>query len=39
MDALEATYDSQFRIVFDAIRQLMVDPEPEGAPRIGFKTT
>ena len=26
LDALEATYDAQFRVVFDAIRELMVPP-------------
>jgi len=35
-DALEKKYDQQFRIVFDAIRELMVPP---GKPRrkIGFE--
>jgi hypothetical protein len=39
VDALEAKYDKHFRVVFDAIRQLMVEPEPPGTQRIGFKTT
>jgi hypothetical protein len=39
VDALESKYDKHFRVVFDALRQLMVDPEPPGAQRIGFKTT
>jgi hypothetical protein len=35
LDALERKYDSQFRVVFDAIRQLMaVDAKPRR--RIGF---
>jgi hypothetical protein len=36
--ALENKYDSQFRVVFDAIRELMEGPPPEPAqkPRIGF---
>ncbi len=35
--ALENKYDSQFRIVFDAIRQLMEGPPPDPPkPRIGF---
>src|SRR4030042_6231436 len=29
LDALEKKYDAQFRVVFDAIRQLMAPPEPE----------
>ena len=28
LEALEKKYDSQFRVVFDAIRQLMTPPEP-----------
>jgi len=39
VDALEAKYDKHFRVVFEAIRQLMVEPEPPGTQRIGFKTT
>jgi hypothetical protein len=36
LEALEQKYDVQFKIVFDAIRQLMTPPEKE--PRkIGFK--
>ena len=33
--ALEAKYDSQFKVVFDAIRQLMTPPDPPRR-RIGF---
>jgi hypothetical protein len=33
--ALEAKYDSQFKAVFDAIRQLMAPPQPP-RPEIGF---
>jgi hypothetical protein len=35
LDALEKKYDTQFKVVFDAIRELMTPPEP---PRrqIGF---
>jgi hypothetical protein len=36
LDALEKKYDTQFRIVFDAIRQLMKPPEPK-RKRIGFQ--
>jgi hypothetical protein len=32
---LEQRYDSQFRVVFDAIRQLMTPPEPK-RKQIGF---
>jgi hypothetical protein len=34
--ALETKYDAQFRIVFDAIRELMEGPPPPQKPRIGF---
>ena len=33
---LEQRYDSQFRVVFEAIEQLMEDPEPPARRRIGF---
>lgn len=37
LDDLEKKYDTQFKIVFDAIRQLMAPPEPEPPKkRIGF---
>jgi len=37
LEELERKYDSQFRIVFDAVRQLM-SPPPEGErQKIGFK--
>jgi len=36
LDALEKKYDAQFKIVFDAIRQLMAPPEPKPRQRIGF---
>ena len=35
LNALEKRYDAQFRVVFDAIRELMVHPEPKRRP-IGF---
>jgi hypothetical protein len=35
LDELEKKYDNQFRVVFDAIRELMVPPEPKHR-RIGF---
>ena len=34
--ALERKYDHQFKVVFDAIRELMTPPEPEPKRRIGF---
>jgi hypothetical protein len=37
LNELEKNYDSQFRVVFDAIRELMAEPEPK-VRRIGFKT-
>ncbi len=37
LDALESRFDHQFRIVFDAIRQLMAPPSKSGASRIGFR--
>ena len=36
LDALERRHDAQFKIVFDAIRELMQPVEPERR-RIGFK--
>ena len=35
LNELEKKYDAQFKIVFDAIRQLMATPEPKKRP-IGF---
>ena len=36
LDALESKYDGQFRVVFDAIRELMAPPAPAPGRRIGF---
>ena len=36
VDALEKKYDAEFKIVFDAIRELMVPPERKRRP-IGFR--
>jgi len=36
LDALERKYDAQFKVVFDAIRQLMAPPELKRRP-IGFR--
>ena len=35
LEALEKKYDSQFKVVFEAIRQLMAKPEPD-RKQIGF---
>ena len=35
LEMLERKYDAQFKVVFDAIRQLMTPPEPK-KPKIGF---
>ncbi len=35
LDEMEKKYDAQFRVVFDAIRELMIPPE-EGKRKIGF---
>lgn len=35
---LESRYDRQFKVVFDAIRQLMSPPEPPKKPPIGYLT-
>lgn len=31
LDALERKYDAQFKVIFDAIRELMKPPEPKAA--------
>ena len=36
LEALEKKYDSQFKVVFDAIRQLMASPEKQ-QKKIGFQ--
>jgi hypothetical protein len=36
LTALEKKYDAQFKVVFDAIRELTAPPEPLGKRRIGF---
>jgi hypothetical protein len=36
LEALEKKYDAQFKVVFDAIRELMRPPEPPRKRRIGF---
>lgn len=36
LEELERKYDAQFKVVFDAIRQLMKPPEPKRRP-IGFQ--
>lgn len=36
IEAMERRYDAHFKVVFDAIRQLLADPSPE-EKQIGFK--
>jgi hypothetical protein len=36
LEALERKYDAQFKVVFDAIRELMTPPEPKNKRPIGF---
>jgi hypothetical protein len=37
LEALERQYDAQFKMVFEAIRQLMEPPKP-ARRRLGFRT-
>jgi len=37
LDDLERKYDVQFKVVFDAIRELMAPPAASRRPRIGFR--
>ncbi|MFY9316673.1 MAG: ORF6N domain-containing protein [Burkholderiales bacterium] len=39
LDDLESRYDRQFKVVFDAIRELMTPPVPATRRRIGFVAT
>jgi len=36
LDDLEGRYNRQFKVVFDAIRELMRPPEPGTKRKIGF---
>jgi hypothetical protein len=36
LESLEKKYDRQFKVVFDAIRELMAPPDPPQKRRIGF---
>jgi len=36
LNDLESKYDRQFKVVFDAIRELMAPPVPAPKRRIGF---
>lgn len=38
LDDLEKKYDTQFEVVFDAIRQLITPPVPKKKP-IGFRVS
>lgn len=37
LDEMEQKYDVQFKVVFDAIRQLMTPPEPATKGEMGFR--
>lgn len=37
LEALERKYDAHFKLVFDAIRELMKPPDAKKKPRIGFR--
>jgi ORF6N domain len=39
LDSLESKYDGQFKVVFDAIRELMNPQQPVPKRRIGFVST
>jgi hypothetical protein len=39
LDLLESKYDRQFKVVFDAIRELMAPAQPTPRRRIGFVST
>ena len=39
LDDLEHRYDKQFKVVFDAIREIMSDKQPPKKRRIGFGRT
>jgi len=36
---MEKKYDAQFKVVFDAIRELMAPPRKKQAGAIGFKVS
>lgn len=38
LDDLESKYDRQFKVVFDAIRELMSPTPPSGRKQIGFRS-
>jgi hypothetical protein len=37
LEELESKYDRQFKVVFDAIRQMMSPPPPHDRKQIGFR--
>jgi len=37
LDVLEEQYDEQFKVVFDALRELMAPPEEAEERQIGFE--
>jgi hypothetical protein len=36
---MEKKYDAQFKVVFDAIKQLMAPPSPAAKKKYGFLTS
>jgi len=36
LNELEVHYDDQFKVAFDAIRELMAPPDPKAKRKIGF---
>ncbi len=38
LDELEVKYDHHFRVVFEAIRALLTEPEPGPREKIGFRS-
>ena len=38
LEEMETRYDAHFKVIFDAIRQLMAPPEKKPPRRIGFKS-
>ena len=38
LDEMGKKYDQQFQLVFDAIRQLMAEPEEPPKPPLGFQS-
>jgi hypothetical protein len=39
LSALERRYDKQFKLIFDAIREIMTPKDPPKRRRIGFRSS